>query len=87
MVITDEVYQNNVYSDELQFESVRSILNTMPNKIKDNLELVSANSISKGLLGECGLRGSYMELHNFDEFALSELYKLRSVEICANSIG
>lgn len=87
MMIADEVYQNNVYSDDHHFESVRSILNTMPNKIRDNLELVSVNSISKGLFGECGLRGSYIELHNIDKFALNELYKLRSLEICANSIG
>ena len=87
MVITDEVYQNNVFTEGLRFESVRSILNTMPKSIRENLELVSANSISKGLLGECGLRGGYMEVHNFDSFAMSELYKLRSIEICANSLG
>jgi len=28
-----------------------------------------------------------MEVHNFDYFALGELYKLRSIEICANSLG
>jgi aspartate/methionine/tyrosine aminotransferase len=66
MVIADEVYQNNVFIDGLRFESVRSVLNTMPTKIKENLEIVSANSISKGLLGECGLRGGYIEVHNFD---------------------
>lgn len=66
LVIADEVYQNNVYTDGLHFESVRSILHTMPSKIKDSLELVSVNSISKGLIGECGLRGGYMEVHNFD---------------------
>ena len=66
LVIADEVYQNNVCMDGLRFESVRSILQTMPAKVRDNLELVSVNSISKGLLGESGLRGGYMEMHNFD---------------------
>jgi aspartate/methionine/tyrosine aminotransferase len=66
MVISDEVYQNNIYRDDLKFESVRSILNTMPSKIRDNLEVLSLNSTSKGLFGECGFRGGYMEIHNFD---------------------
>ena len=30
------------------------------------LQLVSLHSISKGFLGECGLRGGYMELCGFD---------------------
>lgn len=87
MIIADEVYQNNIYGDDLKFESVRSILNKMPSNIRENLELVSLNSTSKGLFGECGLRGGYMEIHNFDKFAADELYKLRSIEICANSVG
>lgn len=39
----------------------------MPDKIKNSVELLSLNSVSKGLLGECGLRGGYMEAHNIDE--------------------
>ena len=30
----------------------------------NNVELFSLNSISKGLLGECGIRGGYLEAHN-----------------------
>ena len=29
----------------------------------------SMHSISKGLSGECGLRGGYFEVHNLDMFA------------------
>lgn len=32
----------------------------------DNLELVSFHTVSKGVYGECGLRGGYMELTNID---------------------
>lgn len=39
----------------------------MPDNIKNSVELLSLNSVSKGLLGECGLRGGYMETHNIDE--------------------
>ena len=34
-----------------------------------NLELISMNSVSKGMLGECGLRGGYMEAHNISNLA------------------
>ena len=59
----------------------------MPAKIRDSVELLSLNSVSKGLLGECGFRGGYMEAHNLDDFASEQLYKLKSVELCSNTIG
>jgi alanine transaminase len=59
----------------------------MPDKIKNSVEVLSLNSVSKGLLGECGFRGGYMEAHNFDEFASDQLYKLKSIELCSNTLG
>jgi aspartate/methionine/tyrosine aminotransferase len=41
----------------------------MPTKIRDSVEVLSLNSVSKGLFGECGFRGGYMEAHNLDEYA------------------
>ena len=38
----------------------------MGNPYEKDVELLSLNSISKGLLGECGLRGGYMETTNLD---------------------
>ena len=38
-------------------------------------------------MGECGLRGGYFEAHNFDEFANDMIYKLKSIELCSNTIG
>ncbi len=29
-------------------------------------ELFSFHSTSKGLIGECGIRGGYLEMHNID---------------------
>ena len=69
LIVADEVYQNNVYKKGVEFHSFRKILNTMPANVRDNVELVSLNSVSKGLLGECGFRGGYMEVHNFDPYA------------------
>ena len=50
-------------------------------------ELVSYHSTSKGLLGECGLRGGYMELENIDPFVQGQILKLRSITLCPNSVG
>ena len=87
LILADEVYQNNVYKKDLEFISFRKVLNEMPAKIRDSVELVSFNSISKGISGECGLRGGYMETHNLDEFANEQLYKLKSIELCSNTVG
>lgn len=87
LIIADEVYQNNVYKKDLQFHSFRKVLNEMPTDIKNSVELLSLNSISKGLLGECGLRGGYLESHNLEEAASDELYKLKSIELCSNTVG
>ena len=59
----------------------------MPNDIKNSVEIMSLNSFSKGLLGECGFRGGYMEAHNIDDFASEQLYKQKSVELCSNTTG
>lgn len=55
--------------------------------MRDNVELLSLNSISKGLLGECGLRGGWLEAHNLEEKVNAELYKLKSIELCSNTVG
>ena len=38
-------------------------------------------------MGECGLRGGYFELHNFTQSARDLFYKLKSIELCSNTIG
>jgi len=43
--------------------------------------------VSKGFLGECGLRGGYMELHNLSPDFQQQLVKLRSISLCSNTIG
>ena len=53
----------------------------------NNVELVSMHSTSKGLQGECGLRGGYMETVNLDGFIEEMLYKLKSIELCSNTVG
>lgn len=59
----------------------------MGSPFSEEVELVSMNSVSKGVLGECGLRGGYMETHNLSNRAEQVLYKLKSIELCSNTIG
>jgi len=84
--IADEVYQENVYTED-KFISFRKVLAEMGEPYSNNVELISIHSISKGLMGECGLRGGYFEAHNMDQFANEMLYKLKSIELCSNTVG
>ena len=84
--MADEVYQNNIYTDA-EFISVRRVLAEMGAPYSNNVELVSLHSTSKGLMGECGLRGGYMETVNLDGFVEKMLYKLKSIELCSNTPG
>lgn len=59
----------------------------MPDEYRLNCELVSINSISKGLLGECGLRGGYMYLHNINPDVKQQIFKLKTIYLCSNTIG
>jgi len=51
------------------------------------VEMISFNSVSKGMLGECGLRGGYFETHNLSDEANAIMLKLKSIELCSNTIG
>lgn len=87
VLIADEVYQSNIYKNDRPFISMRKVLAEMGEPFRDNVELISLHSVSKGLQGECGLRGGYVEIHNFDKFANDMMYKLKSLELCANTVG
>jgi alanine transaminase len=56
-------------------------------ELLDSLELFSFHSISKGVFGECGQRGGYMELSGIDEAVHAELYKLASSGLCSSVTG
>lgn len=60
LLLSDEVYQRNVYAEGAEFISAKKIACETPGC--ENLELVSFHSTSKGLIGECGRRGGYMEV-------------------------
>jgi alanine transaminase len=84
VLLADEVYQANVYAPNAEFVSAKKV--ALDCRLK-NLQLVSFHSTSKGLIGECGRRGGYMELHHIDPYVQSQLYKLASSDLCSGVTG
>jgi glutamate--glyoxylate aminotransferase len=87
VLLADEVYKENIYNPRLPFISARRVLGRMPEPIKSCLEVISFHTVSKGAYGECGLRGGYMELHNFDPQVVETLYKIASINLSPNTAG
>ncbi|KAG8532907.1 uncharacterized protein KY384_002785 [Bacidia gigantensis] len=90
VVVADEVYQTNVFVGE--FTSFKKMLRQMQaeegGKEKyGDVELVSLNSVSKGMIGECGHRGGYFELTGFDPEVVAQIYKFVSIGLCAPVVG
>jgi alanine transaminase len=87
VVLADEVYQENIYTDKKQFVSFRKVLSEMPKDIAEAVELFSFHSCSKGFLGECGVRGGYLEMVNIDPAVRAQILKLKTISLCSNTVG
>lgn len=91
VVIADEVYQNNIYYEDIKFHSMKKVLRTLQHKHPtgeyDNVQLASLHSTSKGVFGECGQRGGYMEIVGFTEEVRQVIIKLASISICSVVTG
>jgi Aspartate/tyrosine/aromatic aminotransferase len=83
-VITDEVYQEDVYFTDFRFYSFAKV---MAEKGVDNVSLFSLHSVSKGFIGECGHRGGYMEIRNVPGEVVDQIQKLQSLSLCSNIPG
>jgi alanine transaminase len=86
LIMADEVYQTNVYDPNMKFHSFKKVLMSMP-EYADKVELVSFHSTSKGIIGECGMRGGYLELVNIHPDTKDQVYKSLSVNLCSNLPG
>ncbi|CAL8583717.1 alanine transaminase, variant 2 [Xanthoria parietina] len=88
VVLADEVYQTNVFVGQFTSfkKGLRDLQKEQPGKF-DNLEVASLNSISKGMVGECGHRGGYFELTGFDPKVAEQIYKFVSIMLCAPVTG
>lgn len=84
VLIADEVYQENVFRSK--FVSIKKVLMDLREKDFDaykNVQLASLHSTSKGVSGECGQRGGYMELVGFTKEVKSIIFKLASINLCS----
>ncbi|GMH33360.1 hypothetical protein BSKO_01194 [Bryopsis sp. KO-2023] len=87
VLLADEVYQENIYQDEHPFVSTKKVLMDMGEPYSQSVELACFHTVSKGTIGECGLRGGYVEFTNVHPDTIAELYKLVSVQLCPNNVG
>lgn len=88
VIIADEVYQANVYIGE--FVSFKKVLRKMQTESPgeyDHVQLASLHSTSKGMIGECGHRGGYMELTGFTPEVEQTIYKLAAIQLCPVVMG
>lgn len=88
VVLADEVYQTNIFAGEFtSFKRALRDLQAAEPGTYDHVELASLHSISKGMVGECGHRGGYMELTGFDAAVVEQIYKFVSIQLCPPVVG
>ncbi|KAM8811107.1 alanine aminotransferase 1 [Eudromia elegans] len=81
-LMADEVYQDNVYAEGSAFHSFKKVLFELGPPYKDEVELASFHSVSKGFMGECGFRSGFVEVVNMDPEVREQLVKMVSVRLC-----
>lgn len=87
VLLADEVYQDFVFGEKSEFISYKRVLAEMGPPLSDTVELASFHSASKGLMGECGLRGGYVELVNLDPAVMTHIHTLFTTDSCASVFG
>lgn len=84
VLIADEVYQENIFKGKfLSFKKVLSELLEKDPEAYSKVQLASLHSTSKGVSGECGQRGGYMELVGFKPEVQLVIFKLASINLCS----
>ncbi|KAJ8352954.1 hypothetical protein AAFF_G00132130 [Aldrovandia affinis] len=86
-LLADEVYQGSVHVEAMEFVSYKKVLSEMGPGYSDTVQLASFHSVSKGFMGECGLRGGYMELVNLDPEVMDVVRTLFSLSTCTAVTG
>ncbi|GAB0095957.1 alanine aminotransferase 1 [Sergentomyia squamirostris] len=85
-IFADEVYQDNVYDKDSKFHSFKKVLTEMGEPYS-KMEMASFMSVSKGYMGECGIRGGYAEILNMHPDVKAMLLKAISAQLCSSTIG
>ncbi|MED6245640.1 hypothetical protein ATANTOWER_005958 [Ataeniobius toweri] len=78
ILLVEEVYQDSVFGQEKKFLSYKKVLFEMGSSYSEMVEMVSFHSISAGTMGECGLRGGYMEVINMDPLVKNFLVSMQA---------
>ncbi|XP_014874754.1 alanine aminotransferase 2-like isoform X2 [Poecilia latipinna] len=78
VLLVEEVYQDSVFGQDKEFLSYKKVLFEMGVSYSETVEMVSFHSISTATMGECGLRGGYMELINLDPAVKKILFQYPS---------
>ena len=87
VLLSDEVYQANVYRTGDSFYSARRAADELGLIDNDGIQLCSFHSVSKGVYGECGQRGGYVEMVGIDSEVTDVLYKLAASKLCSSVTG
>jgi len=82
VLISSEVLQDTLHSEEDEFTSFRKVVMSMPSPY-NKLELFSYHSASKAKLFNCAARSGFLDVLNVDESVQKELYKHISMDICS----
>jgi len=86
VLFADEVYQETLFTNEAQFHSCKKVLRDLGHEyIK--FQLMSIHSVSKGIYGECGLRGAYLELVAFSKEVKRQFRNKLTPHSCPSTIG
>lgn len=85
-LLADEVYQDNIYAEGSKFHSFKKVMMSMGESYSKH-ELASFHSVSKGYMGECGMRGGYAELVNWDPEVFTTFKKMISAKLCSTILG
>jgi alanine transaminase len=83
LLLADEVYQDNIHADGKDFISFRRLAS----ELGIGTEVFSFHSASKGVTGECGLRGGFVHCHNVSPCVMEQMYKISSINLCSNVLG
>ncbi|EAT38208.1 AAEL009875-PB [Aedes aegypti] len=86
VIFADEVYQYNIHEENSVFHSFKKVMMEMGAPY-NRMELCSFMSCSKGYMGECGIRGGYVEVVNMCPNVKAMLLKSISALVCPSTIG
>nr|AIT69943.1 alanine transaminase [Symphyocladia latiuscula] len=82
LILADEVYQANVFKPSKFLSFKKAVVD-----LNSDVEVASFHSVSKGVLGECGIRGGFVEVYNMEKDTRDVIYKIFSVSLCSNVLG